>query len=284
MSKSVSNFFATLTPEILSPSDFVNWDGIRKTMHPIRREIALLKSVDLANPVADLGELINKNPAMLKVLQLLIAHTPDSIEFRDGRKCVFDEDMTAVSSDLNRAKSIAQMFVDVGLPQFLSELNDVGDVVKGVLVGLQPNSRKSLRGKAMEREVTRIVESVVAEIRNETGRLVAFDKQMYIELPPDRKKVDNLIVLDGNPKIAIETNFYSTAGSKPSETLNRAYPDIQGLLRRQGVDFIVVTDGLGWTKMKPTIEKAFTTLTCVMNLHQAEEGEMKKAISRFLKI
>ena len=107
---------------------------------------------------------------------------------------------------------------------------------------------------------------------------------MYIELAPDRKKVDNLIVLDGEPKIAIETNFYSTAGSKPSETLNRAYPDIQGLLRRKGIDFIVVTDGLGWTKMRPTIEKAFTTLSCVMNLKQAESGEMKKAITRFLKL
>ena len=62
-------FFETLTPEILDPADFVDWDGIRKEMHPIRREIALLKSVDLSNPTVDLGDLICKNPAMLNVLQ-----------------------------------------------------------------------------------------------------------------------------------------------------------------------------------------------------------------------
>ena len=145
-------FFEFLTPEILGPKDFVDWDRIRDEIHLIRREVALLKSVDLNNPLADLADLIVRHPKMLRVLQLLVAHTPDSIEFRDGRKCTFAKDEAKVANSPNRAKEIASMFVDIGLTDFLGEISDPGDVVKGVLIGLQPNSRKGLRGKAMEKE------------------------------------------------------------------------------------------------------------------------------------
>jgi len=41
----------------------------------------LLQSLDKDNPVEDLTDLLHDNPKVLKVLQLLIAHTPEKIFF-----------------------------------------------------------------------------------------------------------------------------------------------------------------------------------------------------------
>lgn len=284
MSSSAENFFQTLTPEIFGPLDFVDWNEIDKKIKPIRREIGMLEGLDLKNPSEDLAEIIAQHPKVLLVLKLLVGHTPDSISFRDGRFCDFKADAASGSIATERAQEIASMFIDMKLVDFLSQVKSVLDLVKGVYVGLLPNTRKSSRGKLMESVVSELIETSIAEIVEETSRTVEYRKQLSIAVPPDNKKVDNLILLDGEPRIAIETNFYSTAGSKPSETLQRAYPDVQTQLRRQGMDFIVVTDGAGWLKMKPVVERSITMLHNLMNLEQARSGELKKAIMRCLRL
>ncbi len=281
---SVSNFFATLTPEIFGPLDFVDWDVIYKKIKPIRREIGMLEGLDLRNPTDDLADLISEHPKVLLVLKLLVGHTPDVIYFSDGRSCDFKNDAKQQKLPKEQATSIASMFVDMGLVGFLSQVKSVLDLIKGVYIGLLPNTRKSGRGKKMEDEVAFEVEKAVANISKKTKRKIEYRKQLSIAVPPDNKKVDNLILLDDEVQIAIETNFYSTSGSKPSETLERAYPDIQTQLRRQGVDFIVITDGAGWNSMRPVITRAFTMLHNLMNLEQARSGELERTIIRCLKL
>ena len=283
MDKKALQFFQTLTPEILSPSDYVNWEVINKKVKVLRREIALLQSLDKSNPVEDLTDLLHKNPKLLKVLQILIAHTPQKIFFNDKDKYIdFREDEKLVTGDIKRAKAIAKIFVEMGVVEFLKEVRSVEDIVKGVLIGLEPNARKNRRGSKLESVLDSLIASIIEKINKKYKTGLAFEPQMYIDLANERKKIDYVILQNGKPKIAIEVNFYSTSGSKPSEVLGRAYPEVQTNLKKKKVGFIVITDGIGWESMRPVISTAYEKLDYLMNIKQARSGELEKVITMIL--
>jgi len=81
-------FFQTITPEILTPADYTKGEEIKAKVKTIRREIALLQSLDMDRPTKDLADLLYKNPKVLKVLKLLIAHTPEKIFFDESDKYI----------------------------------------------------------------------------------------------------------------------------------------------------------------------------------------------------
>jgi len=285
MNNKASLFFQTITPEILSPADYTNWDGIKAKVKAIRREIALLQSLDKDNPVEDLTDLLHNNPKVLKVLQLLIAHTPEKIFFDEKDKYVdFKADLENVANDTGRAKAIAEIFVEMGLVEFLKEVRSVEDVVRGVLLGLEPNARKNRRGAKLEAVINELISSTIEKINKEKGLNLSFEPQMYVDLANERKKIDYVILQNSKQKIAIEVNFYSTSGSKPSEVLGRAYPEVQENLKKKGLGFIVITDGIGWESMKPVISTAYEKLDYLMNIKQAKSGELEKAIFKILRM
>lgn len=277
-------FFQTLTSEILEPADYTDWEAIEAEVKVLRREIALLQSVDKENPLDDLSDLLIKEPNTLKVLQLLIAHTPKEIHFDEIEKYInFDEDIARIAENPDRANEIAKIFIEMGLIDFLREVRSVEDVVKGVLVGLEPNARKNRRGNKFEAVLESLVSETIEVINREKRLDLSFEAQMYVDLAKEKKNID-FVVLQGNKqRIGIEANFYSTSGSKPSEVLGRAYPEVQQSLESQNIGFIVITDGSGWTKMKPVVQTAFDKLHYLMNIKQAEAGELKKAILEILK-
>jgi len=273
------NFFETLTPEILSPKDYIDWNNVKEKIKKIRREIALLESLDKDNPKEDLADLLNKNPKILKVLQLLIAHTPDVIYFDDKNKYVnFEKDILIVEKNKERAYQIAQIFIEMGLVEFLKEVKSIEDIVKGVLLGLEPNVRKNRRGKKLELIINFLIKDVVEKLKDDLHINLSYQSQMFVDLPNERKQIDYVVLKNNIPKVAIEVNFYSTSGSKPSEVLERAYPNLQSNLKNKNIGFIAITDGLGWEKMKPVIKTAFNKIDYLLNIKQAKSGLLKKYI------
>jgi len=277
------NFFETLTPEILSPKDYIDWNNVKEKIKKIRREIALLESLDKDNPKEDLADLLNKNPKILKVLQLLIAHTPDVIYFDDKSKYInFEKDILIVEKNKERAYQIAQIFIEMGLVEFLKEVKSIEDIVKGVLLGLEPNVRKNRRGKKLELIINFLIKDVVEKLKDDLHINLSYQSQMFVDLPNERKQIDYVILKDNVPKVAIEVNFYSTSGSKPSEVLERAYPNLQSNLKNKNIGFIAITDGLGWEKMKQVIKTAFNKIDYLLNIKQAKSGLLKKYISELI--
>jgi len=277
------NFFETLTPEILSPKDYIDWNNVKEKIKKIRREIALLESLDKDNPKEDLADLLNKNPKILKVLQLLIAHTPDVIYFDDKSKYInFEKDILIVEKNKERAYQIAQIFIEMGLVEFLKEVKSIEDIVKGVLLGLEPNVRKNRRGKKLELIINFLIKDVVEKLKDDLHINLSYQSQMFVDLPNERKQIDYVILKDNVPKVAIEVNFYSTSGSKPSEVLERAYPNLQSNLKNKNIGFIAITDGLGWEKMKQVIKTAFNKIDYLLNIKQANSGLLKKYISELI--
>ena len=139
----------------------------------------------------------------------------------------FREDEKVVAGDIKRAKTIAGIFVEMGLVKFLKEVRSVEDIVKGVLIGLEPNARKNRRGLKLESVLDSLIVSTIEKINKKYKVDLTFEPQkMYVDLANERKKIDYVVLRKGARKIAIEVNFYSTNGSKPSKVLGRAYPEV----------------------------------------------------------
>lgn len=279
-------FMQTITREVLEPGDYVDWNKINEKADELRKEIALLQSLKYSKePAKDLAELLLQTPRVLDVLQLLVAHTPNQIWFSDGRHIHFKEDIdTLRHNGTQRASEIANIFLDMRLIEFLKSVESVRDCVRGVLVGLEPNSRKNRRGEKFDEVVNQLVENVVADVGKALDVTLGVKRQLRVDLRGESKTVDFAINMPGEkaPRAVIEVNFYSTSGSKPSETLSRAYPDVQRGLKEKGIGMIVLTDGEGWVSMKTAIETALNKLEHCYNLKQAKQGELKRALLEML--
>jgi len=284
MERNVELFTNTLTLDILEARDYVDWEKIEKKVFQLRREIALLQSLDKeVDPLSDLSDLLTNHPNILRVLQLLIAHTPDQLTLADGRVVNFAKDIKSMC--LERAREIAKIFIDIGLLAFLKRVRSLEDCVKGVLIGLEPNVRKNRRGKKFEEVVYQLICNTVKALEREFSVELEVIKNLKVNLKNECKTVDFGIRIKNKAEIesAIEVNFYSTPGSKPSETLPRAYSEIQSKLADKNINLIVISDGKGWIKMRSSIETMLKELKYCFTLKQAKKGYLKQALSEILR-
>ena len=85
------------------------------------------------------------------------------------------------------------------------------------------------------------------------------------------KRFDFVIKTDKQIYV-IETNFYSSGGSKLNETA-RSYKTLaQEVATIGGVTFIWFTDGCGWNSARHNLEETFDVLDTVYNIQDLENG------------
>lgn len=74
----------------------------------------------------------------------------------------------------------------------------------------------------------------------------------------------------------IETNFYTTGGSKLNETA-RSYKTIA--LESKGIEgfaFVWFTDGKAWNSAKHNLEETFEVMEHIYNIKEMEDGIMEE--------
>ena len=159
-------------------------------------------------------------------------------------------------------------------------VSNLVDYATGVETGLDSNGRKNRGGHLMEN----LVESYIQKagfIKNKN-----YFKEMYIhEIEPKwdvdlsaisnqgkmEKRFDFVIKTDKQIYV-IETNFYSSGGSKLNETA-RSYKTLaQEVATINGVTFIWFTDGYGWNSARHNLEETFDVLDTVYNIQDLENG------------
>ena len=272
----VKYFVESITPDILDTNNFINWSEINNKIKKLSSGINSLESLNKEskdNFRSDLKEVLAVNQAsVLSVLKLLIGHSPDLLNLPDGRKLEFKK-----SQD---AGYIANIFLDLGIFELLQSTNSIEDILKGVLIGLYPNTRKNIRGEVFEEKIKKMIQSVISEVKNELGQTIIFKEKVTIVLSNEKKNVDYAFFLidETKPFAVLETNFYSTSGSKPSETVARAYPDLQNELNKIGILLIVISDGQGWFKMKNVLLSASQKLDYLFNFKQANGAALKSVL------
>lgn len=162
-------------------------------------------------------------------------------------------------------------------------INNLYDYVLGIEVGLDSNWRKNRGGHLMEN----LVESYIRK-----AGIKEYYKEMYISEIENKwnlnlssisgnnvstKRFDFVIKTD-NQVYVIETNFYSSQGSKLNETA-RSYKMLAEEAKKvNGLTFIWFTDGIGWKNARKNLEETFNELETLYNINDLENGILDKII------
>lgn len=267
--KNADEFLSSLTLEVFEAEDFFDWPRIDSLLREIDPGLQKLEEFRKNPRGARLASLLQADPGLLKPIHLLTAHQPKRLQLSDGRYIDFETD--ALTMTPARANEIEAVLTETGVISAIAASTSLRDVVRGILIGLEPNSRKSRRGQIMEESLKKFLSTTVSEVSKKLHRELKLVPSVHIQTRAETKTVDFAVIEKGKPKVAIETNFYSTSGSKPSETLTRAYPDLQLSLKLLGIPLIVITDGAGWLKMKNVIDTALEKLDYCMNFQQSKK-------------
>jgi hypothetical protein len=280
----VDAFLSTLTPGVLPRKDFIQWQSIQKNLLYFQDALEFFSQIqafhtDEARLIQELTDsyLANDNPLNFLIGALhLLGHTSiDLVTLQDDLNMA-DLSQGIVQGDELLAKSFVEGLVELGFGNVLNR-SELSDVLFGVYIGLETHRRKNLGGSAFIAVLRPVITSIVNRLIA-NGSNVEFVEEKVIQFGDLSKTVDFLILHNKQPRFAIEANFYTTSGSKPTE-IKRSYGNIRQEFENVGVHLIWITDGKGYRSMRRSLRDAFTIHPNTYNLRQFEQDFASDLIS-----
>lgn len=258
------------------PKVYTNVDNIKTELNILN---TLIGSQDIEN---DFRRLVTKYPEILVCVPILLA-----VRLREIYAMDEDGEFVYDFSQMNYPVEQYLIFMrKTGLFGLISKhlINNLVDYVTGVEVGLDSNGRKNRGGHQMEN----LVEGFIKK----AGYVKDADyfKEMYIREIMSRWEIDlsnisnqgkaekrfDFVIKTKKNIYAMETNFYSSGGSKLNETA-RSYKTIALEAKSvEGFKFVWVTDGQGWKSARHNLEETFDVLETLYNINDLEEGVLEK--------
>lgn len=279
MKRNFTEWLGTFTDNISDYKYYINFEKVYKNVEENKVEFSMLNSLLGSKSIEqDFTALVTKYPEVLKCIPTLLA-------VRNMQIPAMDDDGAFIYDFKNMNQSIEQYIVfmnKTGLFDLLANrgVSNIVDFVLGVETGLDSNGRKNRGGHLME-------DLIEGYLKNES---VEYYKEMYLKDIELKWNID-LSALSNNGKSAkrfdfvvktenmiygIETNFYSSSGSKLNETA-RSYKMIAEESKNiNGFKFVWFTDGKGWTSAKRNLEETFDVLDTMYNIHEVENEVMKE--------
>lgn len=278
MKRNFVEWLGTFKDNISDYKYYINFDKVYKNVEENKVEFNMLNSLlGSKNIEEDFINLVTKYPEVLKCIPILLA-------VRNMEIPAMDEEGAFIYNFKKMNQSLEQYIVfmnKTGLFDLLANrgVTNIIDFVLGVETGLDSNGRKNRGGHLMEDLIEGYLKSEGVE----------YYKEMYLKDVEEKWGV-NLSSLSNNGKSAkrfdfvvktnnmiygIETNFYTSGGSKLNETA-RSYKMIAEECKNiQGFKFVWFTDGKGWTSAKKNLEETFDVLDSIYNIKDVENGVMK---------
>ena len=279
MKRNFVEWLGTFKDNISDYKYYINFDKVYKNVEENKVEFNMLNSLlGSKNIEEDFINLVTKYPEVLKCIPILLA-------VRNMEIPAMDEEGAFIFNFKKMNQSLEQYIVfmnKTGLFDLLANrgVTNIIDFVLGVETGLDSNGRKNRGGHLMEDLIEGYLKSEGVE----------YYKEMYLKDVEEKWGV-NLSSLSNNGKSAkrfdfvvktknmiygIETNFYTSGGSKLNETA-RSYKMIAEECKNiQGFKFVWFTDGKGWTSAKKNLEETFDVLDTMYNINDVENGVMKE--------
>ena len=279
MKRNFVEWLGTFKDNISDYKYYINFDKVYKNVEENKVEFNMLNSLlGSKNIEEDFINLVTKYPEVLKCIPILL-------EVRNMEIPAMDEEGAFIYNFKKMNQSLEQYIVfmnKTGLFDLLANrgVTNIIDFVLGVETGLDSNGRKNRGGHLMEDLIEGYLKSEGVE----------YYKEMYLKDVEEKWGV-NLSSLSNNGKSAkrfdfvvktnnmiygIETNFYTSGGSKLNETA-RSYKMIAEECKNiQGFKFVWFTDGKGWTSAKKNLEETFDVLDSMYNINDVENGVMNK--------
>ena len=279
MKRNFVEWLGTFKDNISDYKYYINFDKVYKNVEENKVEFNMLNSLlGSKNIEEDFINLVTKYPEVLKCIPILLA-------VRNMEIPAMDEEGAFIYNFKKMNQSLEQYIVfmnKTGLFDLLANrgVTNIIDFVLGVETGLDSNGRKNRGGHLMEDLIEGYLKSEGVE----------YYKEMYLKDVEEKWGV-NLSSLSNNGKSAkrfdfvvktnnmiygIETNFYTSGGSKLNETA-RSYKMIAEESKNiEGFKFVWFTDGKGWTSAKKNLEETFDVLDSMYNINDVEKGVMNK--------
>ena len=263
-------FMANLLTTNKTYEYFVDWGKVRKNARRYKRELALLNSLrksSLGKIGDELKELLTDYPETAKAIPMLIAE-----RLHKGTISIFDKDLDRILEfDFNKKEysndeldRIVLFCKKTGIFDLITkEVKDLEDYLLGVEVGIDTNGRKGRSGKIFENMIYDLLKSNLTKeysINYQDNNFSLYTTKSGHEL----NRHDFVIYKKGKPLSVIEVNFYNVQGSKPDSIVGN-YINMNKRAEEKGVQFIWITDGIGWIHMKGYIRKAIEEIPWVLN-------------------
>lgn len=175
----------------------------------------------------------------------------------------------------------AEFLKSSGLFSLISnrKIKNLVDYAIGIEVGLDSNSRKNRSGKIMEDVVEEFFK--LAGIHYKTQMKYKDIDEQYgtnlCSIGKSTKKFDFVFKSPNNNElIVMEVNCYGTQGSKPNETA-KSYIELNDKIKAlNGVKFVWITDGKGWTRSRLNLEDAYDNIEHLYTIKDLEDGILNK--------
>lgn len=283
MNRDFNEWFSSFKSSISNYAYYVDFDKIYKNVDKVKLELNILNSLIGSEKIEDdFQNIIIRYPETLECIPLLLAVRSSEIFIKDEiNEYLFNFKKLVYSVD-----DYIRFMRECGLFDLLQNhiINNLYDYVLGIEVGLDSNVRKNRGGHLMEN----LVEEYIVKAgykKNDT-----YFKEMYLK-DIERKWNLDLSAMSGNNVSAkrfdfvikkenmvyvIETNFYTSGGSKLNETA-RSYKMLAEEAKKvAGVTFIWFTDGTGWNNAKHNLEETFNVLETIYNIEDLENGVLER--------
>lgn len=276
--KDFSKWLDTFRKSINGYGYYTDFAKVYENAAQLKVELNILNSLIGSNDIeAEFRKLIVRYPECLRAIPILLAVRENEIYCQDEHGAItyhFDKCEETVDD-------YCYFMQQTGLFDLLSNhiVNNLYDYATGVEVGLGSNGRKNRGGHQMEN----LVEGYLKDLG------VEYYAEMYLTEIEERWGIDlsaisaegtstkrwDFVVKTPDHIYVIETNFYSSGGSKLNETA-RSYKMIAEEARNiPGFTFIWVTDGGGWVSARRNLEETWRVLPTLYNLADVECGELK---------
>lgn len=271
--RTFAQWLSTFRTSINGYSYYTDFAKVYENAKRLKIEINILNSlVGSKNVEADFEEILDRYPECIKAIPILLAVRESEIYCQDENG--------AVNYKFDRKTQTAEQYkyfmCQTGLLDMLQNhiISNLYDYVTGVEVGLGSNGRKNRGGHQMEDLVESYLikagveyykEMYLTEIESEWG----IDLSAISAEGTSTKRWD-FVVKTASCIYVIETNFYTSGGSKLNETA-RSYKMIAEESKAiSGFKFVWITDGGGWVSARRNLEETFNVLEDVYNIADME--------------